>query len=271
MRYLIAVALAAALILSPSAALAGSDSPTPYAVTEAGITLPADTTFPDNGHVNYRTTLRTVSHHFEAKCITRTDAECAGKRHDDALLIGTGFLPIDLEPGECLIWVQVSLFDEHFGEGGQEPICPTPDPTDTPTATPEPTEGPEPTEPPVITPPITCTPPYAPGWLDESGQPTGCVWNGPDPTEEPSSPTPTPAPSPSPSLPAEIVPAPAPVGVDPAPVSPAPSPTSSPSPSSTPARTSLAETGAEGAALGLIAVAMICAGIATHMLLRRKP
>lgn len=63
-----------------------------------------------------------------------------------------------------------------------EPSPPSAPPS-TPSATPDPTGTP-------TTPaPIHCDPGYAPGWLDEHGNPTGCVWNGtttnPEPEENP--------------------------------------------------------------------------------------
>ena len=55
-RTLAAAAITAALVLLPTAAHAGSDSPTPYTVTAAGLTLPTGTTFEEQGHINYRVT-----------------------------------------------------------------------------------------------------------------------------------------------------------------------------------------------------------------------
>ena len=124
------VALAAPAVLTAQPALAsngGSDAPTTYTVDLNGITLPEGATFKDNGHVNVRTISgQTVNLHFEAKCVTRTDAECAGARHEAAQLIGKNFAPwaafgINIET-DCVAWVQVDGYDQHFGEGDQQPV-----------------------------------------------------------------------------------------------------------------------------------------------------
>lgn len=121
------VSIAGAAIAQPAYAQGGSDSPTPYSVTDTGITLPAGSTFPDNGHVNIRMLAgNTTGLHFESKCITRDDAECAGARHEAAQYIGASFIPwsafgVDITT-ECVTWVQISTYNEHFGEGGQPPI-----------------------------------------------------------------------------------------------------------------------------------------------------
>src|SRR5690606_1826245 len=114
-------------------------------VDAAGVTLPAGVTFPDGGHVNVRTTSGDYGIHFEGKCVTRTDAECAGARHAAAQFIGQSLLPwsafgID-SAAVCVVWVQVSMYSEHFGEGGQSPVgagCAAP------TVTPQPTPDPSP-------------------------------------------------------------------------------------------------------------------------------
>lgn len=131
-----------AMSFSVPAFAGGSDSPTPYVVDVAGITLPNGAVFRDSNHVNLRTSQGSKSVHMEAKCITRTDAECAGKRHDDAQYIGKSFIPwsaFGLTDPFCVEWVQIDGYNEHYGEGGQPPMCSTPDypepePT-TPTAT----------------------------------------------------------------------------------------------------------------------------------------
>ena len=118
------------LLAAPSTALAsagGSDSPTPYTVDTEGITLPEGSVFLDNGHINVRTSDdRTVNVHFESKCIDRNDAECSGDRHKFAQYIGKSFIPWSVLGiylrSECVAWVQLSAFNEHFGEGGQAPI-----------------------------------------------------------------------------------------------------------------------------------------------------
>ena len=108
----VAVAIALALLPAGAAVAGGSDAPTPYVVTAEGVTLPPGETFPAHGHVNWRTSWAQHSIHFDPN-----NGQPGGK------YIGQNFLPFNLEPGECVIWVQVSLYNEHFGEGGQQPVC----------------------------------------------------------------------------------------------------------------------------------------------------
>lgn len=228
--------IAASLFVLGTATIAyagGSDAPTPYQVTAQGITLPAGTTFPDGGHVNIRTTAGSYGIHFES-----LNNQPAGK------WIGKSFLPwsaFGLDSATvCATWVQISIFGEHFGEGGQAPVgngCVV-TPTPTPTPTREPTETPSPTPTP---------------------EPTGT----PEPTPSPE-PTGTPKPTPTPTAPAEppvVVPTPEPTET---PVTPSPEPgvtppVSTPTPVASavpdePERTTqrLADTG--GPSLGLIGV-----------------
>lgn len=113
----------------------GSDSTTPYSVTKNGISLPSGDTFPDNGHVNIRLTDGTSKGiHFES---LNWPAD-----HPKKFYIGKDFLPwsaFGLDKDEvCVKWVQISLYNEHFGEGGQEPVgkgCKKETPTPTPTPT----------------------------------------------------------------------------------------------------------------------------------------
>lgn len=143
----------------------------PYTVDGTGITLLGGATFPDNGHVNITADAPHSNLHFEAKCITRTDAECAGARHAAAQFIGKSFIPwsaFGLSGTFCVSWVQVSMFNEHFGEGGEAPVCTGPSATPTPTATPSPTPTsvvsptPTPTATPSATPTSTGTPQATP-------------------------------------------------------------------------------------------------------------
>lgn len=167
-KTLTAAAIAGALILTPTLAHAAED---PFIITDDGVQLTSGT-FQDNQHVNIRTTTgQTHNAHFEAKCITRTDAECKGTRHLVAQSIGTNLLPweaLGIPAGNrCAIWGQYSGTNFHFGEASGKgqiagPDCAAPsdpeDPKTTPTdppvteePTPEPTEEPtpEPTETPV--------------------------------------------------------------------------------------------------------------------------
>lgn len=90
----------------------GSDSPTPYTVTVDGVQLPDGDTFQAHGHINWRTTLTTGGMHFDPN-----------NNQPGGVYIGESFFPINLQPGECITWVQISNYNEHFGEGGQDPIC----------------------------------------------------------------------------------------------------------------------------------------------------
>lgn len=190
---LAAVALVLGMLGAASAAhAAGSDAPTPYTVTAEGLTLPEGVTFPAHGHVNWRTTWAQHGVHFDPN-----------NNQPGGAYIGESFLAWNLEPGECIVWVQVSMYNEHFGEGGQAPVCAPAE------------EQPEPEQPPYVPPVLNCGEWQVPGWLNEHGDPTSCVsnhpcpgleapacipteeenpWN-PEPTDPPTETTPTPGPS----------------------------------------------------------------------------
>ena len=127
----------------PTATFAtGSDSPTPYTVDATGVTLPAGATFQDNGHVNVKTNQGDKGIHFESL-----------NNQPSGQWIGQGFLPWSAFGFDtatlCVTWVQLSQYNEHFGEGGQSPVgigCTTIE------------EPPVTEEPPVITPPDTQLP-----------------------------------------------------------------------------------------------------------------
>lgn len=100
------------LSIATAAHAGGSDSPTPYTVTVTGVQLPEGDTFRAHGHINWRTTLGSGGMHFDPN-----------NGHPGGAFIGQSFFPISLQPGECITWVQISHYNEHFGEGGQEPVC----------------------------------------------------------------------------------------------------------------------------------------------------
>lgn len=107
------LALAGALLIPATAAHAGgSDAPTPYTVTASGVQLPAGATFQAHGHINWKTTTGSYGMHFDPN-----------NNQPGGAFIGKDFFPIQLAPGECIVWVQVSNYNEHFGEGGQAPVC----------------------------------------------------------------------------------------------------------------------------------------------------
>jgi hypothetical protein len=163
---LVAAVLVSVLLLAvvPAAASQlGSDSPTPYSLTHGGIELPAGFTVTADAHFNGRYVVDGVEHsfgfHVEGKCGEPYVAdpgfysECVGQPAELASLIGADLVPwsaLSVPADGCVVWLQLWAFDEHFGEGGQEPFCltPTSTPTPTPVATspsPPPTSTPEPT------------------------------------------------------------------------------------------------------------------------------
>ncbi len=102
------------IFVTPTIAHAGgSDSPTPYTVTSTGVQLPVGDSFQANGHINWSTTKSSTNGiHFDPN-----------NGHPGGAYIGKTFFPISLDPGECITWVQISNYNEHFGEGGQDPVC----------------------------------------------------------------------------------------------------------------------------------------------------
>ncbi|UJP39358.1 hypothetical protein [Cellulomonas palmilytica] len=191
--------LALGAIAGAAAARAASDDPTPYTVTTAGLTFP--TPLPAHGHINVRTDDGTTHGlHLDPN-----------QGHPGASWIGATFVPwsaFGITDG-CVVWVQVSQYDEHYGEGGQPPVClTTKEPTPCPT-TPSPTSSPVPTTLPTPT---------------ASPEPTAT------PTSEPSpSTSPAPSPTPSPSLSTSPAPSPTPTSATPsAPPSLGPAPTTPP-------------------------------------------
>lgn len=126
------------------ASAAGSDSATPYTVDRTGITLPAGEVFPEHGHVNVRWDGGSAGVHFDPN-----------NGHPGGAWIGQPSIPwsaFGVPAGACVMWVQISTFNEHFGEGGQPPVCLTeetpwtPDPTPTATDSSSPQPSPEPSE-----------------------------------------------------------------------------------------------------------------------------
>lgn len=110
-----ALSIAGLVALAPVVATAaGSDGPTPYDVTEAGVTLPDGETFPAHGHVNIRVDGEGFGIHFDPN-----------NDQPGGAWIGESFIPwtaFGVDSG-CVEWVQISNYNEHFGEGGQDPVC----------------------------------------------------------------------------------------------------------------------------------------------------
>jgi hypothetical protein len=152
----------------------------PFVVSAEGVTLPAGQTFPDGGHVNIQASQSHTDLHFEAKCIARVDAECAGALHDAAQYIGTSFIPwsaFGLTGEFCVPWVQVAGIDKHFGDAGETPICTggtpsttEPSPSPSPSTPTIPTSKPEPTSSPVL--PEISSPSTSPTLSSPSEHPT---------------------------------------------------------------------------------------------------
>lgn len=128
------VAVAAALTATATGAAAGSDAPTPYLVTGTGLELPAGQVLGEHAHLNVLWTSATGAG------ATNVHLEGAGTRWHD--LVGAASVTwerLGLPADACVRWVQVAGFDEHFGEGGQAPVCRTTPPAAVPVpAVPEP-------------------------------------------------------------------------------------------------------------------------------------
>lgn len=145
-----------------------------YTIDTDGIHL--GTPWQDADHLNVRTQEGTTNFHTESKCANLpTPAECSPLMVNAANNIGNEFIPwadLGLDASACIEWVQFSRANYHYGEHGEAPLCLTVE------------------QPPVI-PPLDCPEGKVPGWLDENGNPQGCVDNNPTPLEpKPENPTP---------------------------------------------------------------------------------
>lgn len=226
-----AVPALSGLLLLASAAGAtagGSDSPVPYQVTPDALTLPAGHVFQAHDHVNVRYTNhgRTGSANIHVE-----------PGRSSVALIGQNSVrwqTVGVPEGSCITWVQVSGFNEHFGEGGQKPVCNTtckPGPYP-PAPSPSPTPKPNPYPPSPSPTPTTKPNPYPPKptptpepTQEPSPEPT--LEPTPEPTPTPPGPVETPEPSPEPSqspAPEPEPSSPAPEPSEPAPTTPAPEP-----------------------------------------------
>lgn len=93
----------------------GSDSPAPYTVNEQGITLPQGQIFQAHGHVNIKTDQGPKNIHFDPN-----------NNQPGGVWIGKSSIPwsaFGLTGDFCVSWVQMAQYNEHFGEGGQSPVC----------------------------------------------------------------------------------------------------------------------------------------------------
>lgn len=132
------IVAAVAGVLSIGLALAGistasaigqpgtSDGPTPYSVDANGITLPSGTTFEANGdaNINYTQYGQSLSKgiHFDPN-----NSQPGGAWIGKTNIPWSGF---GLSGNFCVTWVQLSLYNEHYGAGGQAPFCVTGTPKD---------------------------------------------------------------------------------------------------------------------------------------------
>ena len=146
------------------------------------ITLTDGSVFADNDHVNIIWTSpdgveHSLNIHLEAKCIDRTDAECAGDRHVWAQAIGKPSIETGLAADDCVDWIQVGLHNYHYyGDCETDPGTPV-----------EPVEPPPaPVEPPVdlIDPPVE--PPVDP--VDPPTEPVDPPTEPVDPPVDPTEP-----------------------------------------------------------------------------------
>ena len=152
------VATAATLLVAASLSLVGvagsaaalgnpgtSDGPIPYSFTSTSLTLPPGATFQSgsDGNVDYIPlsqysagetwvnkgsdwTVSGINFHVEqnagfgASMIGKSTLPFSSSASGGAF---RGTLPAG---GYCIVWVQVHGYNEHFGEGGQTPLCTTP-------------------------------------------------------------------------------------------------------------------------------------------------
>ena len=178
------------LVGAATAASAGSDAATPYRVTGTGLELPAGATLQVHGHVNvvYTSALGTVSRNVHIEGPGTPFGDLAGA---SALTWDRAGLP----PDACITWVQVGGYDEHFGEGGQAPVCRTGAPAAPPAApAPAPSDAapaPAPVAPAPVAPPASAPPAPA------EPLPSAPAQAAPAPDEAPAAPAPAVPPTPA--------------------------------------------------------------------------
>lgn len=140
---LVSIAAAVLLLLGVSPAFAGgSDDPTPYEVTPVGITLPSGDVFEAHGHINIKYTFgsggvaaSSLNLHFDPNNNqpgTPFIGE-SGITWQDMFAAKGKTVPKNL----CVTWVQIHGYNEHFGEGGQKPVCINQPPVEEPLVLPQ--------------------------------------------------------------------------------------------------------------------------------------
>lgn len=248
----------AALTLGATAAHAGSDAPTPYRVTPTGIELPAGAGFELHGHVNvvYTTATGTARRNVHIEAPGTPFGDLAGA---SALTWERAGVPADA----CITWVQVAGYDEHFGEGGQAPVCRTPAappaaPAPVPPAPAPVPPAPAPAGPAPAAPPTAPTPaPAAPAAPAPAPAPTGETASAPVAAPVAPARPAAPAATPTPTVRAEVLSAPA---------APAPSPTARAA--ATERSEVLAATGARTG--GLLGGAVLALGLGAALVVWRR-
>jgi hypothetical protein len=129
-----------------TAVAAGSDSPVPYTVGATSLTLPSGTTFSSGGVNDGNVKYIPLADYVEGQTyrnapstwhVTSINFHLEGKTGYGKALEKQSVLPFDSvgsdgafrgtlpSTGYCIVWVQVHGFNEHFGEGGQDPVCTT--------------------------------------------------------------------------------------------------------------------------------------------------
>ncbi|TGO05172.1 hypothetical protein [Serinibacter arcticus] len=110
-------------VLLGSGASARSVATRGYDVSASGITLPADSTFTSFSYVTYWVTALdgTMPRAFGVNLLP--DDGSVGAQH-----IGASTLLFDdaraaYPEGYCVTWVEISMFDEKFGESAEDPEC----------------------------------------------------------------------------------------------------------------------------------------------------
>jgi hypothetical protein len=139
----VATAALSIIGLATPATAAGSDAPVPYTVTATSLTLPAGQTFDANSPIHsgvveyiplsqYRVG---QTHQQPGSDWTPQHIGFQVDRNIGTAMNGSSTMPFSPtasggafssalpSDGYCITWVQVDGFDEHFGEGGQAPIC----------------------------------------------------------------------------------------------------------------------------------------------------
>jgi hypothetical protein len=141
----VATAAISIIGLASPAMAGGSTDPVPYTVTSSSLTLPTGHTFNSSSPTNdgnvkfipvsqYRAG-QTYTHPGSNWNVQNINFHIEQNPNTGKAMIGSSTLPFDSttsdgafrgvlpSSGYCIVWVQVDGFNEHFGEGGQAPVC----------------------------------------------------------------------------------------------------------------------------------------------------